>query len=211
MASSVKAPKQWALQSDATITQFEAWKNNLIFTLSLDKVNSQFLKADATWAKESRNTQHRGLADDPDTVAADARMTAAQKASALQIMLGQIANYAPINRASIVKQSTSLKDVWKAIRLHLGFQSNGARVLDLADMSLNSGERPEDLYQRLLAFVDDNLMKADGGIKHNNEDITEDEELTPSLENLIVVIWLNLLHKDLPKLVKQRYSTQLRL
>ena len=126
MATSVKAPKQWALQSDATITQFEAWKNNLIFTLSLDRVNAQFLKDNATWAKASGTTHHRGLTDDADTVEAAVRMTAAQKASALQIMLGQIANYAPINRASIVKQSTSLKDVWRAIRFHLGFQSNGA-------------------------------------------------------------------------------------
>ena len=125
-------------------------------------------------------------------------------------MLGQIANYAPINRATIVKQSTSLKDVWKAIRLHLGFQSNGARVLDLAGMCLKPGERPEDLYQRLLAFIDDNLMKADGGIKHHNADIAQDEELTPSLENFVVVTWLGLVQKDLPKLVKQRYSTQLR-
>ena len=211
MAHSSKAPKQWPLQSDATITQFEQWKNNLIFTLSLDKLNSQFLQADATWTKETRTRPNRGLTDDPETVAEAIRMTAVQKVNALQIMLGQIANYAPLNRATITKQSTSLKEVWKAIRLHLGFQANGARVLDLADMSLKPGERPEDLYQRLLAFMDDNLMKADGGIKHNNADITEDEELTPSLENIIVVTWLNLLHKDMPKLVKQRYSTQLRL
>ena len=79
MASSLKAPKQWALQSDATITQFEAWKNNLIFTLSLDKVNSQFLTADATWSKESRTTANRGFTDDADTVPAETRMTAAQK------------------------------------------------------------------------------------------------------------------------------------
>ena len=210
MASSSKAPKQWSLQSDATITQFEAWKNNLIFTLSLDKINAQFLTSNATWLKHSRTAVNRGFTDDADTVAEGSRLTAVQKASALQILLGQIANYAPINRATIIKQSTCLNDVWKAIRLHCGFQANGARVLDLADMALKPGERPQDLFQRLLAFLDDNLMKTDGGIRHHNETITEDEELTPSLENVVVVIWLSLLHKDLPKLIKQRYSTQLR-
>ena len=35
-----------------------------------------------------------------------------------------------------------------------------------------------------------------------------DEELSPSLENFIVVTWLQLLHPDLPRLVKQRYGTE---
>ena len=210
MAHSYKAPKQWPLPSDATVNQYEAWKNNLIFTLSLDSVNSHFLKDDTTWQKQKKSVVHRGFTDDPTTVEATKRLTAAQKASALTLMLGQIANYSPINRSTIIKDSTCLKDVWKAIRQHLGFQATGARTLDLADMSLKPGERPEELYQRLLAFMDDNLMKVDGGVKHLNEDITEDEETTPSLENYIVVIWLKILHSDLPKLVKQRYGTELR-
>ena len=48
MASSLKAPKQWMLQSDADVTQFESWRNNLLFTLSLDDNYKPFLKSDAT-------------------------------------------------------------------------------------------------------------------------------------------------------------------
>jgi len=211
MASSYKAPKQWVLQSDASVTQFESWKNNIIFTLTLDPINTQFLKDNATWLKKTKANPKRGFEDDGEAIAdANKRLTAVQKVAALELMLGQIANYVPINRGTIVKNSTSLKSVWKALRQHLGFQANGARVLDLADMSLNPGERPEELYQRLLAFMDDNLMKADGGITHQEEEIGEDEELTASLENYFVVTWLKLLHKDLPKLVKQRYGTELR-
>ena len=40
--------------------------------------------------------------------------------------------------------------------------------------------------------------------------LEEDEELTPSLENMVVLMWLQLIHKDLPRLVKQRYGTELR-
>ena len=210
MASSYRAPKQWALTSDATVNSYEAWKNNLLFTLSLDTINTNFLKDDATWGKLTKSTPNRGLADDPDTVEQSKRSTASQKANALNLMLGQIANYALINRNTIVKNSTCLNDVWKAIRQHYGFQANGSRVLDLADMCLKPGERPEELYQRLLSFVDDNLMKIDGGVKHLNADITEDEETTPSLENYTVVWWLRILHKDLPKLVRQRNGTELR-
>ena len=210
MASSYRAPKQWALTSDATVNSYEAWKNNLLFTLSLDTINEPFLKENATWGKLTKATPNRGFTDDATTVEASKRLTASQKANALNLMLGQIANYAPINRNTIVKNSTSLNDVWKAIRQHYGFQANGARVLDLADMCLKPGERPEELYQRLLAFVDDNLMKSDGGVKHLNADVTEDEETTPSLGNYTVVWWLRILHKDLPKLVRKRYGTELR-
>ena len=210
MAKSYRAPDQWTLPSGATVNQYEAWKNNLLFTLSLDNVNAMFLKDGVTWGKDAKNNPHRGFTDDADTVEQSKRLTASQKATALNLMLGQIANYSPINRSTIVKNSTCLKDVWKAIRLHCGFQKNGAGVLDWADISLKPGERPEELYQRLLAFVDDNLMTSDGGVKHLNEDIAEDEETTPSLENYVVVWWLKILHKDLPKLVKQRYGTELR-
>ena len=47
-------------------------------------------------------------------------------------------------------------------------------------------------------------------IKHHGKAITEDEELTPMVENIIVLAWLKLLHPDLPKRVKQRYGVQLR-
>ncbi|KAL5005704.1 hypothetical protein ScPMuIL_016862, partial [Solemya velum] len=37
-----------------------------------------------------------------------------------------------------------------------------------------------------------------------------DEELSPSMENMITLIWLKLIHSGLPRLVKQRYGTELR-
>lgn len=48
------------------------------------------------------------------------------------------------------------------------------------------------------------------GITHHNETIEEDEELCPSLENVIVLTWLRLLHPGPPKLVKQSYGMELR-
>jgi hypothetical protein len=66
------------------------------------------------------------------------------------------------------------------------------------------------LYQRILAFVDDNLLKARGSITHHGEQIENDEQKSPSLENFIVLQWLTLIHKGLPKLVKTKYATELR-
>ena len=105
-------------------------------------------------------------------------------------MLGQVANYCPIiSRNTIVKTSTSLAEIWQTIRLHFGFQSSGAHFR----IRLQDDEEPEDLYQRLVAFLED-LLKHDGGITHHGENLQDDEELTPSLENIIVLTWLRLIH-----------------
>ena len=62
----------------------------------------------------------------------------------------------------------------------------------------------------MLSFIDDNLLKVNGNIQHHGENVTVDEELKPSLENIVVMTWLRLIHADLPPLVKQRYGTALR-
>ena len=82
--------------------------------------------------------------------------------------------------------------------------------MDLANFKLGNEERPEDLIQRLTAFYDDNLVTKDCDLTHHGEKISEDEETSPSLENTIVLLWLQLIHRELPKLVKQRYGTELR-
>lgn len=126
-------------------------------------------------------------------------------------MLGQIANYCPvISRNVIVKKSSSPEQIWQSIRLHFGFQSSGAHFLDFNDIHSRSDERSEDLYQRLLAFIDDNLIKR-GGITHHGVNLDEDEEMSPTVENLIVLTWLRLINPSLSQLVKQRYSTELRV
>ena len=55
--------------------------------------------------------------------------------------------------------------------------------------------------------MDDNLLKANGSIRHHGENVTNDEELTPTLENVIAITWLRLVHPDLPALIKQHYGT----
>ena len=129
----------------------------------------------------------------------------------LELLLGQIANFCPVvSRNTIVKNSTSLDNIWQSIRLHYGFQSTGAHFIDFAAIKFQADERPEDLYQRIVAFIEDNLLKPDSGITHNGAPVTEEEELSPSLENYAVLTWLQLIHEGLPKLVKQRYGPELR-
>ena len=126
------------------------------------------------------------------------------------MVIGQITNYCPIiSRSTLVKNSTSLEFIWQTIRQHFGFQDTGAQFIDFSNIHLAADERSEDLYQRLSAFVEDSLLRANG-LTHHGEQVSEDEELSPTLENFIVLTWLRLIHSSLPRLVKQRYGTELR-
>ena len=150
---------------------------------------------------EKTNTSPlRDLRDDSDDTPGLIRRTAQQKVAHIQLMLGQIANFCPIiSRNTIVKNSTPMSSIWQAIRLHFGFQTSGAHFLDFADLKLEPDENN-----------DDNLMTVGGGISHHDEFPAVDEDLSPSLENMIVLHWLKLIHQDLPRLVKQRYGSELR-
>ena len=85
----------------------------------------------------------------------------------------------------------------------------GAHFIDFADIYLEANERPEDLFQRFMTFVEDILLKANG-ISNQGNPVTEDEELIPSLENFVVLTWLKEIHPELLKLGKQMYGVELR-
>ena len=138
MATSSRAPKQWSLTDDETLNSYNNWKANLIYTLSLDKNFTRFLKDGVTWLKESTADANRGLTDDATTVT-DAK-TKEEKVIYLGLMLGQIANYATIiSRNTIVERSTSLNFIWSQIREYYGFQVTGSRFLDLSSIKLTTG------------------------------------------------------------------------
>ena len=209
-----RAPKPRDLTENETITTFEAWEHTIRYNITLDREFAQFL--DTEWLKKSRANPHHGFVDQPavaangDIPAVPAVLGAARSAK-LELMLGFIANYAQIfNRNTIVRDSTSLKSVFQMLRKHYGFQSSGAQFLNIADVRLRAEERPETLYQRLLAFIEDNLQKEGSGLVHMGELPAEDEEMTPMIENLLTYIWLERVHPGLPKLVQLRFSTELR-
>lgn len=90
----------------------------------------------------------------------------------------------------------------QSIRLHFGFQSSGEHFLNFNDILFHPDERPGDLYQRLLVFINDNLIKREGGITHHGVNVEEDEEMSPTVENLIVLTFLRLINPSLPQIVK---------
>ena len=210
--SSAIAPRNRYLNSVETVTTFNSWRDNMIYILTLNNHFTPFLLPDATWGKYSSANPNRGFTDDEGHDAnPPTGLKKEEKLRRLDLFLGQIANWAiVISRNQIVKFSGSLKEVWGKLREHYGLQTSGSKFIDIVNVRLDTGERYEDFYQRLLAFFEDNLLVVGDEIKHHGEAIAVSEELTPSLENMIVLVWLERIHISLPALVKQKYGAELR-
>ena len=138
--ASYSAPKQWKLTEDEDYTSYEAWRQNLLYHLTLQAKFVPFLKDGVTWKKKSAANPNRGFANDAQ---GDNSQTAAEKAAVLELMLGQIANFCPISRSLITKKSTCLNDVWQQIRQYYGLHSTGGQFLSLSSIKLKPEERPE--------------------------------------------------------------------
>jgi len=118
-----RALKQWTLTKNETLNSFTNWKENLLYTLSLDNNFAPFLADGVTWDKKSNIWPTRGLRDDTEAVPEARRRTAAQKCAHLELLLGKISNYA-----------------------------------------------------------------VDSGLTHHGENVAVDEEISPSVENVIVLL-----------------------
>jgi hypothetical protein len=128
--ANARAPKQWSLTTNETISSIEARENNLKYILSLDPNFACFLTDGATWLTKTNAAPLGGFTDDNEDVPTVQRRTGAQKVTHVEMMLGQIANFAPIIfRNTIVGNSTSVTAVWQAIRQHYGLQSTGLQFL----------------------------------------------------------------------------------
>lgn len=145
MASTLRAPKQWCLTKNETVTSFENWRENLMYTLSLDKNFAPFLVADTWWEKKTKTTPYRGFSDDDENIPEANRITKEQKVNILELLLGQTANYCPaISCNTIVKNSSDHSDqIWQTIRLNYGFQTTGAHFIDFDCIRFDPIERPE--------------------------------------------------------------------
>ena len=211
-SSSSRAPKQWSLSKHETVTSFESWRQNLLYTLALGSNFAPFLLDDAKWEKKTRTSTYRGLTDDGEEVDAGLRQTKSSKTKIARTYAWPNRQLLSDYRKKLNRQKLYLP--WILFGNSYGnisaFSRQGAHIIDFNDIHLAPEERPEDLYQRLMAFVEDSLLRKEGGITHHDVAMTEDEEMSPTLENFIILTWLRLINPNLPRLVKQRYRTELR-
>ena len=202
-----RGPKIRTLTEIETLSSIEIWRQNIIFSPNCNEEFRPFLEDDFEWGKKSATRQYRSLTTD---TSGTNQKTAAQKSALVDLLLSQIANWSPlIPRNDIIKDCASLNDVWQRIRLFYNLQTTGAFLNECWNIKRGQNESPQALYARLKQCYDDNLLQRNG-LNHIDGKLHQDEELTPTLHNSIILHWLEILHPRLRDLVTLRFSTELR-
>ena len=211
MSDTKLIPKQRQLNPDEKINTFEAWRESLLFHIIVDPKLARFADEDDLGKWAGYTETHRGFVNDAAETDKDIKMTGSQKAAMLKVMLGSIASYASvISHTYITRQATSLNAIFQRLRAHYGFRKTGSMITSALNFKLEPMESREALWERIYTFIEGNLLTKDSEITHEGEQILDDEEFSPTLLNLTVIIWLNTIHPGLPALVTQRFATVLR-
>ena len=179
---------------------------NILFHISVRDEFSTYIDPNFSWQKAS--VTNRGLVDDAQD--AEGRKTAVQKNIALDRMLGLIAQFSPdLLNNDIVNKSTSLNWIWNRIRKHYSFSQSEVNFLKINTIKRESAERYETFYQRIVAHIEDNLLTVESGVEHDGAALTENEQMTPTVDRLIVNMWLNLIDTRLPAYISRVYAHDL--
>ena len=113
-------------------------------------------------------------------------------------MLEYVSQFAPnCLYRDITSRATSLNDVWKLVRNWAGLKSSGCKQLvyfnTKKSFSNLQDTPPTDFYFSLRNAKEDCLLlsRASGGnVNFNGSIPAEDEDLSPTLENDVVLDWL---------------------
>lgn len=209
--ATARSVKPWKLTEDETFSSYTSWQQNITYCLSQDTNNQPFLlhgSTDATWEKVGANNPFRGLVDGSN----DGKPKKEEKLLNLQSMLGYICQFVPHYLSNdIINTSTSINSVWSIVRQYYGFQQSEVQFLKFTNITWEGmhAERPERLYRRILAHIQDNLLQAGSKLKHNGVDVTKDELISPTVERLAVLRWMELIHPKLPALVARTFAYDL--
>ena len=108
------------------------------------------------------------------------------------------------------QDSTSLAWIIKYLEKHYNIESKGVHFLDIASMTYKKGTPHQTFYKQFRALFMDNLrMKGDMLEYKNNEELREDEKMTPTLESTIVLWALERIDPRLTLKVQKQYGHQM--
>ena len=211
-----------------TIVTFKVWKNTLIAHLQQDANHHHFLPGGkyATWTAAEFGSRINDLvATDPDKVAADAKLNQlgdnGHRRELERILVMRNAQLAKFithiatlchhtENDDVTNNSTSMEWIIDYLMKHYGLMTKGANFMNIANNVYKQGVPYQTFYKEYRAAFVDNLRKQ-GDIVHykNNFTLAEDEKLSPSFENAIVLWALEKIDPRLPLKVKKNYGYQM--
>ena len=216
-------------EDNLTDAKFKPWTNHLINFLQQDVTNFQYLpggKYEMWKAANEVDSNKRivGLhADDDDKkVIQDGEESAVVKSgkeekllltrnAQLGRMIQHIVSFVHYTEADDIDQSsTSLMWIFDYLRQHYNITPKGANFLKITDHSFKSGMQPQVFYKQFRSSFINNLRKKNEVMTHKGGKVlTEDEGLSPSFEDTIVLWALEKIDVRLPRRVRKDYEHRL--
>ena len=189
-----------------TDVQFQIWCQELEVYLEIEPKFRKFLSGGKydRWIAAEQNEKRVIIPKTPDTtdMLDDIRRE-------LRQFICIVAKYVHQDHYNpIVRHSTSLKWIYAKIREDHNIMQAGIHFFNIMDLQYDITEQTSCIgfYNQYRSMIMGNLAKKDEKIEWKNETLTEDEKLSPSHEDLILLNVLTLLHPKLPGFIRENYA-----
>ena len=223
----LKAPSPLPASGVDSVT-FKVWRNTLIAHVQQDTNHHHFMDGGryATWQAADNGIRiERLIDDDPDKVVIDGKRErigqAAYNAELIQLRQKRNAQLSKFithiatlchhtENDDVTNQSTSLTWIFDYLKKHYGLETKGANFMNISEHPFQKGTPYQTYYKQYRASFIDNLRKQGDIVQYkNNLVLNEDEKLSPSFENAIVLWSLEKIDARLPLKVKKNYGHQM--
>ena len=225
----LKAPSPLPASGVDSVT-FKVWKNALVAHIEQDCNHFLFMPGGlySTWRAGENGARISEVDDaDPEKVKLDNKQNnnqlsvADHRTSVAQLLNkrnGQLSKFIThiatlchyTENDDVTNGSTSLNWIFDYLKKHYGLETKGANFMNISDHVFKQGTPYQTFYKQYRASFIDNLRKRGDRIKYkNNQALTDDEKLTPSFENAIVLWSLEKIDARLPSKVKKDYGHQM--
>ena len=207
-------------------TQFNIWREELEVYISQEKCFKIFLPGqqyDQWESAEAYSHRIRNLRPE-DTLQAngdrnevDAHMENEEKLSDIRVNLRTVLAIvgkcvAEGHYNSVVRHSTSLNWIYDTIRSDYDIQTKGIHFLNVIELKYDPDRHtPVAYYNEYRTMIVNNLARAGDTIRYkNNENLDEDEKMSPMIEDLILLNVIREIDPRLPLYVKNHYNHKMR-
>ena len=190
-----KLPPPRKLTESEDVDSFDDWWFHIECYYSRDENFHEFFNTpEFTW--QPKSVRYRGLQSE-------------QKACNLNNLLRAIAMYTvgPYIKTNITDKATSLAGVKEEFLKFLQIEVNDLTSMAWFEIQRKQTERPLVFYHRLRYHMTKHLVKENAII--DGTALPSDENLSPSMERLIVMEWLHRMDNRLIKFVQEKFSTEL--
>ena len=196
-----------------TPVEFKAWKGQVIVYLKQSADFRRFLTGGiyATWTANDEHQDRIQNVHATDQPANNAQLPQRliDRQTQLETFLSIIAGICDTSQYDdIMQRSTSIEWIWNLIESDYDIEKKGRHFLKVDEISFKKGQESYNaFYKRFRSHFSDNLRKTGERVKsRNNAQLTEDEKLSPTLENTIVYMALKDIDSRLPAYIEQTFG-----